>query len=63
MLGDLSSSITIELLGWRGWRLHLLGQVLAELRQSLPVETQKETGLSVTDAVLTASLQTVEIFL
>lgn len=52
MLGDLSPSIAI--MGCRGWRLHLLSEVVAELRLSLPVKSQEETGPPVADAGLTA---------
>lgn len=42
MFGDLSPSIAIELLGYRGWR-HLLSEALEGLRFSLPVGTQEDT--------------------
>lgn len=61
MLGDLSPSIAM--MGCRGWRLHLLSEVAAELGLFLPVETQEETGPPVADAGLTASPQRVKIFL
>lgn len=62
VLVDLSPNIAIELLGFRGWRLHLLSEVLAELRLSLPVETQEETGPPVADAELTAPASESENF-